>query len=153
MKATFPSNMTGSPILEPDGCATSRVDRGDSRQGTHASRRCLARLRKNKLAMAGLIWIIIVILIAASAGLWVPRYFGSPTAIDSTTVVGALSALPRSAHPFGTDKLGRDILSRTIYGARASLSWGWWRCFIMLVIGLVAGSCRRPTTAAGGIAS
>ena len=44
------------------------------------------RLRKNKLAVAGLIWIIIVIIIALSADLWVPRYFGDPTAIDSTKV-------------------------------------------------------------------
>ena len=43
-------------------------------------------------------------------------------------------------HPLGTDKLGRDILSRTIYGARVSLSVGFATVALSLAIGLVAGS-------------
>jgi peptide/nickel transport system permease protein len=45
-----------------------------------------------------------------------------------------------SAHPLGTDKLGRDILSRTIYGGRISLLTGIATVFISLVIGVAAGS-------------
>ena len=45
-----------------------------------------------------------------------------------------------SDHPLGTDKLGRDILSRTIYGGRVSLLTGLATVLISLVIGLVAGS-------------
>jgi peptide/nickel transport system permease protein len=98
------------------------------------------RLRKNRLALAGLVWVTIVILIAASADLWVPRYFGDPTKID-TTVMAQRSLLPPSAaHPFGTDKLGRDILSRTIYGARPSLEVGVVATLLMIIIGLILGA-------------
>jgi peptide/nickel transport system permease protein len=98
------------------------------------------RLRKNKLAMAGLIWIVFVILVAVSAGLWVPRYFGDPITIDTVTAHDRALASPSRAHPFGTDNLGRDILSRTIYGARASLLVGVVAVLITLVIGLVLGA-------------
>ena len=98
------------------------------------------RLRKNKLAVAGLIWIIIVIIIALSADLWVPRYFGDPTAIDSTKVAQQSLQPPSLSHPFGTDRLGRDILSRVIYGARVSLLVGIVAVIIMMVIGLIAGA-------------
>jgi len=43
-------------------------------------------------------------------------------------------------HPLGTDKLGRDILSRTLYGARISLLVGFATVALSLVIGLVIGS-------------
>ena len=45
-----------------------------------------------------------------------------------------------SDHPLGTDKLGRDILSRTIYGGRISLVTGIATVLISLVIGVAAGS-------------
>lgn len=45
-----------------------------------------------------------------------------------------------SDHPLGTDKLGRDILSRTIYGGRISLLTGIATVLISLVIGIAAGS-------------
>jgi peptide/nickel transport system permease protein len=45
-----------------------------------------------------------------------------------------------SDHPLGTDKLGRDILSRTIYGGRISLLTGIATVLISLVIGVAAGS-------------
>ena len=45
-----------------------------------------------------------------------------------------------SAHPLGTDKLGRDILSRTIYGGRVSLLTGLATVLISLALGVAAGS-------------
>lgn len=98
------------------------------------------RLRKNKLALAGLIWIVIMIIIAASADLWVPHFYGSPTIIDTTKVAQRTLLPPSAAHPFGTDKLGRDILSRTIYGARVSLLVGVVAVMISVVIGLILGA-------------
>jgi peptide/nickel transport system permease protein len=100
----------------------------------------LRRLRKNKLAVAGLIWIIIVILVAVTADLWVPYWLGSPTEIDTATVAEDSLQPPSTEHPFGTDKLGRDIASRIVYGARVSLLVGVVAVFIMLVIGLIAGA-------------
>lgn len=98
------------------------------------------RLRKNKLALAGLVWIVIMIIVAASADLWVPHFYGEPTAIDTTKVSQQTLLPPSTAHPFGTDKLGRDIFSRTIYGARVSLIVGVVATMIAVIIGLVLGA-------------
>ncbi len=100
----------------------------------------LRRLRKNKLALAGAAWIIIVILVAVTADLWVPAWLGDPIDIDSATVAERTLLSPSVEHPFGTDKLGRDIASRVIYGARVSLIVGVVAVFIMVVIGLIMGA-------------
>ncbi|MRR13356.1 ABC transporter permease, partial [bacterium] len=73
----------------------------------------IIRLRKNKLAIAGLVWITLIVAITLSADLWVPQNFADPT---STEFAGLES--PSAAHPFGTDRIGRDVFSRVIYGAR-----------------------------------
>jgi peptide/nickel transport system permease protein len=98
------------------------------------------RLRKNKLALAGLVWIAIMIIVAASADLWVPHFYGEPTAIDTTKVSEQTLLPPSAQHPFGTDKLGRDILSRTVYGARVSLIVGVVATMIAVIIGLILGA-------------
>lgn len=98
------------------------------------------RLRKNRLAMAGLIWISFMVLIAVTADLWAPRLLGDPVNIDSNTV-HAQSLLPPSLHhPFGTDKLGRDIAARVVYGARVSLAVGVLATSISILIGLLLGA-------------
>lgn len=55
-------------------------------------------------------------------------------------------ALPSAVHWLGTDDLGRDVLSRVIYGARASLAIGFGAAFVAMMIGvpigLVAGTLR-----------
>jgi peptide/nickel transport system permease protein/oligopeptide transport system permease protein len=70
----------------------------------------------------------------------VPQVLGSPTEIDSTQMAGQTKLPPSLEHPFGTDALGRDVLSRVIYGARISLSVGLLATAISTVIGLVMGA-------------
>ena len=98
------------------------------------------RLRKNKLAVAALVWIMLIVVIATSADLWVPKYLGSPTAIDTSTVAQERLKSPSWQHPFGTDKMGRDVAARVIYGARVSLVVGVIAVLIMVIIGLVLGA-------------
>jgi peptide/nickel transport system permease protein len=127
------SGAGGEVVLSPDAGVpqlASRSLRADAWR----------RLRKNRLAMAGLIWVIIIIIIALSADLWVPRYFGDPVAIDSTKVAALSLNAPSAAHPFGTDKLGRDILSRVIYGARVSMMIGVVAVGIGVLVGLILGA-------------
>ena len=93
----------------------------------------LKRLRRNKTAMAGLIIIILLILMAIFAPFIAPY---SPTEMDYT----AINATPNAQHLFGCDNLGRDILSRIIYGARYSLSLGLITALIGCFIGLVFGT-------------
>lgn len=98
------------------------------------------RLRRNKLAVIGAVWILFMIIVALTADLWAPQWLGSPTDIDSTQSA-VLSKLPPSLeHPFGTDATGRDQLVRVIYGARVSLTVGVIATVISTAIGLVMGA-------------
>lgn len=93
------------------------------------------RLRKNKLAIISVVWIVFMIILALSADLWVPQVLGKPNAQIFDV------RLPMSLrHPFGTDQLGRDVLSRVIYGARISLAVGVLATAISTVIGLIMGA-------------
>lgn len=89
------------------------------------------RFCKNKGAVTGLAVFAIIVLVALFAPLIAPY---SP--YDNTF---ALKEAPSMAHLFGTDELGRDVLSRTIYGARVSLIVGVAASLLSTVIGVVIG--------------
>ena len=86
------------------------------------------RLRKNRLAMLGLIVLVIFALVAIFADFVAPYHYAEQH-LDKTFL------LPCREFPLGTDNTGRDILSRIIYGARISLQVG----FIAVSISLFAG--------------
>lgn len=98
------------------------------------------RLLKNKLAVIGAVWILLMIVIALTADLWAPQWLGSPTDIDSTQAAVMSKLPPSPEHPFGTDATGRDQLVRVIYGARISLAVGVLATCISTVIGLIMGA-------------
>jgi peptide/nickel transport system permease protein len=81
------------------------------------------RFREDKLAMASLVFLVILALVAIFAPL-VVKIVGAPGPNDTDTnaldIFGTATG-PSSAHIFGVDQLGRDVFSRTIYGARVSL--------------------------------
>ncbi|CCD99365.1 putative ABC transporter permease protein; dipeptide transport protein [Bradyrhizobium sp. STM 3809] len=90
------------------------------------------RLVRRRGAMVGLGLITIFILLAVSAPLVAPY---DPIKTSWTLVRKA----PSAAHWFGTDDLGRDVLARVIYGARASLLAGAISVVIALSIGVPIG--------------
>ena len=92
----------------------------------------MKRLKKNKMAVAGLIIILLMAIISIISP-WI-----SPYAYDKTNLAIMFEA-PSMAHPFGTDELGRDILSRIMYGGRFSLR-----------IGIISISCAAVAGAAIG---
>jgi peptide/nickel transport system permease protein len=96
------------------------------------TRRALRRLFKRKGAVVGLIVISAFILLALFAPLVAPY---DPIATSWSVVRKPPSAL----HWFGTDDLGRDVLTRVLYGARASLSAGAISVTIALSIGVPLG--------------
>jgi peptide/nickel transport system permease protein len=96
------------------------------------TRRALRRLFKRKGAVVGLIVLSTVILLALFAPLVAPY---DPIATSWSLVRKPPSAL----HWFGTDDLGRDMLARVIYGARASLLAGAISVTIALAIGVPLG--------------
>lgn len=89
--------------------------------------------RHNLLAAAGTVLIAIFVIFALFAPWIAPQ---DPAAIDLPSRLQA----PSAAHWFGTDELGRDVLSRVIYGARISMLVGTSVVVGSLAIGLVVGS-------------
>ena len=91
-----------------------------------------SNFRKNKLALVSLYFILFVCLLAVLVPILSPYTYDG---MDTT----ALNQLPSLQHWFGTDKFGRDIFVRVMYGARISLSVGFAAAGINLVIGVIYG--------------
>ncbi len=91
------------------------------------------RLRKNKLAMVSLVFLLSLTLVAVFAPFVAPY---DPYLSDMPKALQG----PSSEHLMGNDELGRDILSRIIYGARISLRVGLIAVGIALSVGMVVGS-------------
>ncbi len=92
----------------------------------------MRRLFRNKTAMLGLTILVVLLLIAILGPLIAPY---SDIEQDLMNCYG----LPSLQHPFGTDELGRDILSRLIIGSRASLEIGLVSIAGSAVIGIIIG--------------
>lgn len=90
------------------------------------------RLKKDKAAMLGLIFILALLLFAI-----IGPAFSSYSYEDQNFMQANLS--PSAEHWFGTDSLGRDLFVRVLYGARISLSIGIVASLINLVIGVIYG--------------
>lgn len=90
------------------------------------------RFKKNPLAMAGLITLGLIVLFAV-VGPFLTPYDYRTNDLTSTNLA------PSREHPFGTDGLGRDILTRVMYGLRISLAIGFGSVAINLTIGIFYG--------------
>lgn len=90
------------------------------------------RFRKNRLALIGFVFLALMVLSA----ILVPIL--SPYTYDGQDLA-ARNASPGWSHPFGTDKFGRDILVRIMYGARISLSIGFAAAILNLIVGVIYG--------------
>jgi len=105
-------------------------------------RRAVRRLARRGSAVFGLVVVVAFVVVAVGAP-WIAPY--DPVA----TSWSAIRKAPSAAHWFGTDELGRDVLSRVVYGARASLLAGVVSVLISLAlgvpIGLAAGYIGRWT--------
>ena len=89
--------------------------------------------KKNKLALLSFVFIMLVIIAAVFAP-YISPY--NPDKID----VNAVLQPPNPAHLLGTDQLGRDILSRLIFGARISIEVGFIAVWLSLFIGIFIGA-------------
>lgn len=100
----------------------------------------LKRFIRNKLALSGLLLIFLFFIVSFFSGYLSPY---DPNQFD----VDVIFSPPSSDHIMGTDELGRDVLSRMIYGARISLKVGFvatgLAVFIGTCIGLAAGYFGR----------
>src|SRR5579872_2745692 len=96
-------------------------------------RRIAGNARHNPLAAIGVILVVVFVIFAVFAP-WIaptdPAAINLPARLDS----------PSAAHWFGTDELGRDILSRVVFGARISILVGSCVVLTSLALGLIIGS-------------
>jgi ABC-type dipeptide/oligopeptide/nickel transport system permease subunit len=100
------------------------------------TRRAMRRFFQQRLAVVGLVIAGLLIAVAVFAPLL------APTSMDASDLMTA-NQVPSAAHPFGTDAIGRDMLTRVIYGTRTSLIVGFaavgLACLIGIPLGLAAG--------------
>jgi oligopeptide transport system permease protein len=92
----------------------------------------IRRLRRNKLAVVGF-WVIIALFAIAIFGPMVSPYNYADQDLENTF------QSPTLRHPFGTDQLGRDQMTRVMYGARISLAVGVVCAALNFLIGVTYG--------------
>lgn len=95
-------------------------------------RALLVTLRRKPLGAVSALLIVVIVLTAIFANVLAPY---DPLDADPSVRLGR----PSAAHPFGTDDIGRDVLSRIIFGARISLWVGLLAVGIGTAIGMVIG--------------
>lgn len=122
--ASTASDATLSPQTEGSGSGSTAVSPG---------RRTLRRFLSHRLALIGAVTLVVLAVCAIVAPILAPA---DPNAID----LGRIAQPPSLDHLLGTDAVGRDILSRALYGARISLSVGIVAVSIYLTIGFVLGA-------------
>lgn len=113
-----------APRAETIGDGSARRSRGALRQTLH-------RLRSRPAAVIGGVIILVFVLVAVFAPLVAPA--------DPNEISNNRRAAPSLDHWFGTDELGRDVLSRVIFGAQVSLRVGLVSIAIALVGGTIMG--------------
>jgi peptide/nickel transport system permease protein len=92
------------------------------------------RFRRHKMAMAGVVILVLLVLYAIGGAFFFSESFANYT--DTR-----LRLQPPSAeHPFGTDTVGRDILARTIYGGQISLLIGLFAVAVETAVGVLIGA-------------
>ncbi len=96
------------------------------------------RLKRNKIAMVALVLIIILFLFAFVGPLL------SPYTYDQQ-IRGHEAMFPCSQHPFGTDRLGRDLMVRCMIGTRISMIVGMVSAVIVMIIGSIYGAISGLT--------
>ena len=113
---------------------TVSVETLNEYKGRSLAQETWRRFLKNKGALVGMAFMILLVILACSGDLIYDFK------VDITGFSADLSESPSLDHLFGTDQLGRDIFARVIYGTRYSLIIGVGSVALGLVVGLITGS-------------
>ena len=123
-----PVVVEGGAALVAEALPTRRPPSGVWRQSWY-------RFRRNRAGLIGLVLVSVVVLTALLGPLLAPFDPNDQTAM----LQGAARQAPSAAHRLGTDRVGHDVLSRTIYGAPTALAVGLGAMLIASVIGVTVG--------------
>jgi oligopeptide transport system permease protein len=107
--------------------------RAASEHGTSLGKDAWHRLKKNRLAVAGGV-ILLLLTIACIVGPWLSPYKYYEMNLKETFLA------PSAKHWFGTDQIGHDLFVRLLYGGRISLGVGFCATFVALTIGVIYGA-------------
>src|SRR5690349_20703899 len=127
MALSTPASDTSLP--QPGAAVRPRT----ASRGSSLWRDARRRLLRNKLAVTGGVVIVLLCLIAIFADFLAPQSYTKAN-------FGRLYESPSRDFPLGTDQLGRDVLSRLIYGARVSMLVGLGAQVIIVLIGVPIGA-------------
>jgi peptide/nickel transport system permease protein len=97
-------------------------------------RRALSEQRWSNVTLWAGVAVVVTLIVLTLVAPW--------TGLPAPNQQDLLAALqpPSLAHPFGTDQLGRDILSRVIYGTRIDFSFGFITTYATLAVGMLLGA-------------
>jgi peptide/nickel transport system permease protein len=135
---------TGAAELLQDTGGTI-TDEAATTTGEIAARSPLAlfwrRLRRDKVALLALAVIVLLIVVAVFAGQIVKLFGAHPPNAQNSDALDSFgsAAAPGHGYIMGTDALGRDVFSRTIYGARISLATAFVATGLIVMIGVTLG--------------
>ncbi len=113
--------------------------------------RFLARLRRHRLAMASAIFVVLIILITFPyaylakcdknvAECDLPQLWDYTQGLSDENGRRLVNIAPRADFPFGTDEIGRDVLTRVVHGGQASLTVGLVAGLLVASLGTLVGS-------------
>lgn len=117
----------GSVLVAPAGTVRAEA------HSSSLARDAVRRLLRNRLAVAGGVVVLLLCLIALLADVLAPLPY-------TKTNFSRLNEPPSRDYPLGTDHVGRDLLSRMIYGARVSMIVGLGAQIIVVLIGVPIGA-------------
>jgi ABC-type dipeptide/oligopeptide/nickel transport system permease subunit len=127
---TPPTTAIGEPaVLGPAALPAG----GEAIRSSSLGRDALRRLLRNRLAVIGAGLVLLLLLLAIFADLLAPYSY-------TKTNFSRLNEGPSRDYPLGTDHVGRDMLSRMIYGARVSMIVGLGAQVIVVLIGVPIGA-------------
>lgn len=112
--------------------SSNDTERAQPKPEASPARRAWRRLTRRRTAMVGAVVVLFFIVLAVFAA-WIAPYDPIETSWS------AIRQAPSAAHWFGTDDIGRDVLSRVIWGTQASLMAGVVSVSISLLLGVPIG--------------
>lgn len=140
--------MIANVVQSKPASLAAQSDRDDlsTRKSRSLWSNAVRRLRRNKMAMAGIIFLLFLAIVAILAPVIAPH---NPVRTD--VAAAGTYRLPAWSsdvnplrdgtweYPFGTDSIGRDVFSRLVYGTRVSLVVGFIPMMVILLIGIPIG--------------
>jgi oligopeptide transport system permease protein len=133
MALSTPASDTSLPLPGGPAPASAVILLREAVRGSSLWRDAWRRLVRNRLAVAGGVTILLLCLVATFADVIAPYSYAKAN-------FGKIYEFPSREFPLGTDQLGRDVLSRMIYGARVSMLVGLGAQVIVVLIGVPIGA-------------